>query len=81
MSLRYIGLISVLVAALILGAAAARAGDDPCAEPNDQAGTPCMLNSDAEVQGFLDAFQDRVSTPLLSTFDPSGEGENSEAGA
>jgi hypothetical protein len=57
--LRYIGLISVVVAALILGVASARAGDDPCAEPNDRGGNPCMLTPDTEVQGFLDAFEDR----------------------
>src|SRR4029079_18972537 len=45
--------------ALILGVASARAGDDPCAEPNDRGGNPCMLTPDTEVQGFLDAFEHR----------------------
>jgi hypothetical protein len=56
--LRFLGLISVVVAALILGVASAYAGDDPCAEPNDQGGSPCTLEPDREVQGFIDSFDD-----------------------
>jgi hypothetical protein len=56
--LRFLGLISVLLAALILGVASAHAGDDPCAEPNDQSGNPCALTANTEVQGFLGSFDD-----------------------
>lgn len=58
MSLRFLGLISVVLAAVILGVASAYAGEDPCAEPNDQSGTPCELSAGTEVQGFLESFDD-----------------------
>jgi hypothetical protein len=56
--LRFLGLISVVLAALILGVASAYAGEDPCAEPNDPSGAPCELTPGKEVQGFLESFDD-----------------------
>lgn len=58
MPLRFLGPIAVVVAALVLGAASASAGEDPCAEPNDQSGTPCALEPDTELQGFINEFED-----------------------
>ncbi|MFN0074651.1 MAG: hypothetical protein ACKVVP_24475 [Chloroflexota bacterium] len=58
MPLRFLGLISVVIAALVLGAASAYAGDDSCQEPNDQSGVPCSLAADTELQGFLDTYED-----------------------
>jgi hypothetical protein len=56
--LRFLGLISVVVAALILGVASAYAGEDPCPEPNDDSGTPCQLAPETQLQGFIESFDD-----------------------
>jgi hypothetical protein len=41
------------------GAPLVHAGDDPCGEPNDTASTPCSLDQDVQVQGFISSFEDQ----------------------